>query len=94
MCNYYEISDVNPDNPKEAISDVNINNVNHVNVGIKHSVLLSARVWPPGSMIQILQINPDGKVSKSDGESGHVEEAVIYQGPRFVSTNVSLKKKY
>ena len=44
ICNYYEISDVKPDNPEEAISDVGINNVNHVNVGIKHSVLLSARV--------------------------------------------------
>ena len=32
------------------------------------------------------------RCQKSDGESGHVEEAVIYQGPRFVSTNVSLEK--
>ena len=38
ICNYYEISDVKPDNPEEAISDVDINHVNHVNVGVKHSV--------------------------------------------------------
>ena len=56
MCNYQEISDVKFDNSKEAISDVDINNVNyaisdidiknvyHVNMGIKHSVLLSTRV--------------------------------------------------